>query len=202
MMEIVVIVYWDKWTHQHHLVQKAKMMLFMSKHTVLQNVCNSAFFYLRNIRSIEKYLHEDSLHTLVHAFTTNTLDYCNILLYDASKERIAIQSMCTRNAALRLLMKVGKHSHITPILYELHWLLIQAQIKFKIILFTFKAVHNLVPSDINSLFTIKSKSSRCLQCNDGLYLEPSNGKMLKTFGAWSFQACSSTALMEQTSSWN
>ena len=45
-----------------------------------------------------------------------------------------------------------------------------------------------MPSDINSLFTIKSKSSRFLQCNDGLYLEPPNGKMLKTFGAWSFQA--------------
>ena len=39
-----------------------------------------------------------------------------------------------------------------------------------------------------SVFTIKSKSSRCLQCNDGLYLESSNSKMLKTFGAWSFQA--------------
>ena len=55
--------------------------LSMSKH--ITNICKSAFFYLHNIRSIKKYLHEDSLHTLVHAFITNRLDYCNSLLYGA-----------------------------------------------------------------------------------------------------------------------
>lgn len=85
-------------------------------------------------------------------------------------------------------MNVGRYSHITPILYELHWLPIQARIKFKILLLTFKAVHNLAPSYINSLISIKSKSSNCLRSNDGLYLEPPKGKMLKTFVARSFQA--------------
>lgn len=61
--------------------------LSMSKH--ITNICKSAFFYLHNIRSIKKYLHEDSLHTLVHAFITNRIDYCNSLLYGASKELIA-----------------------------------------------------------------------------------------------------------------
>ena len=51
--------------------------LSMSKH--ITNVCNSAFFYLHNIRIIKKYLREDSLHTLVHAFITNRLDYRNSL---------------------------------------------------------------------------------------------------------------------------
>ena len=37
--------------------------LSMSKHT---NVCNSAFFYLHNIRTIEKYFQEDNPCTLVH----------------------------------------------------------------------------------------------------------------------------------------
>ena len=67
-------------------------------------------------------------------------------------------------------------------------LIIQARIKFKILLLTFKEVHNLAPSYINSLISIKSKSSYCLRSNDGLYLEPPKGKMLKTFGAQSFQA--------------
>ena len=61
--------------------------LSMSKH--ITNVCDSAFFYLHSIESIKKYLHEDSLHTLVHAFITNRLDYCNSLLFGASKEQIA-----------------------------------------------------------------------------------------------------------------
>ena len=108
--------------------------LNMSKH--ITNVCNSAFFYRHNITSIKKYLREDSLQTLVYAFITNRLDYCNCLLYGASKGQIA-KVQRVQNAA-RLLMNIGKHSHITPILYELHWLTIQARIQFKIILFTFK----------------------------------------------------------------
>ena len=85
--------------------------LSMSKH--ITNGCNSAFFYLHNIRSIKKYLHEDSLHTLVHAFITNRLDYGNSLLYGASKEQIA-KVQRVQNAVTRLPMNVGKHSHVTP----------------------------------------------------------------------------------------
>lgn len=71
------------------------------------------FFYLHNIRSIKKYLHKDSLHTLVNAFITNRLDYCNSLLYGASQDQIA-KVQRVQNAAARLLMNVDKHSHITP----------------------------------------------------------------------------------------
>lgn len=81
----------------------------------------------------------------------NSLDYCDSLLYCASKEQIA-KVQCVQNAAARLLMNVGKHLHITPILYKLRWLPIQARIKFKIILFTFKAVHNLALSYINNYY--------------------------------------------------
>ena len=116
----------------------------MSKHNT--NVSNYAFFYLYKIRSIKKYLHEDILHTLVHGFITNRLDYCNSLLYGASKDQIAKRQR-VQNAAVGQLMNFGKHSHINPILYELHWLPIQVHIKFKIILFTFKTVHNLAPSN-------------------------------------------------------
>jgi len=157
----------------------------MSNH--ISNVCKSAFFHLHNIRSIKKYLHKDSLHILVHAFITNSLDYCNSLLYGVSKDQIA-KVQRVQNAAARLLMDVGKHSHITPILRDLHWLPFQARIKFKILLFTFKAIHNIAPSYINSLITIKSKSSYSLRSNNGIYLESPKGKMLKTFGARSFQS--------------
>ena len=62
---------------------------------------------------------------------TNRLDYCNSLLHGASKEQIAkIQRV--QNAAARLLMNVGKHPHVTPILYELHWLPIQAALNLKL----------------------------------------------------------------------
>ena len=81
----------------------------------------------------------------------NRLDYS--VLYGASKEQVA-NVQCVQNAAARLLMNVGKLSHIAPILSELQWPPIQARIKFKSILFAFKVVHNLAPSCINSLLTI------------------------------------------------
>ena len=101
----------------------------------MTNVCKAAFFYLHNIRRIKKYLSRDSLLTLVHAFITSRLDYCNALLYGLPKEQIAkLQRM--QNAAA---------------LYELHWLPVQAHIHFKILLLAFKAIHGLTPVYICNL---------------------------------------------------
>ena len=74
------------------------------------------FIALEALRNIYT---KTGLHTLVHAFIMNRLDYCNSLMFGASKEQIA-KLQRVQNAVARLLMNVGKHSHITPILYELH----------------------------------------------------------------------------------
>ena len=42
--------------------------------------CSSAFYYLYNIRHIRKYLSRSSTESLVHAFFTSTVDYCNSLM--------------------------------------------------------------------------------------------------------------------------
>ena len=110
----------------------------------ITNVCKAAFFYLDKIRRIKKYLSRDSLLTLVHAFITSRLDYCNALLYGLPKEQIA-KLQRVQNAAARLIMDIGKYSHITPVPYELHWLPVQAPIHFKILLLAFKAIHGLAP---------------------------------------------------------
>ena len=41
--------------------------------------------------------------------------------------------------------------HITPALYELHWLPIANRIKFKILILSFKSIYGLVPSYLSSL---------------------------------------------------
>ena len=105
--------------------------LYMRDHNT--NVCKAAFFYLHKIRRIKKYLSRDSLLTLVHAFITSRLDYCNALLYGLPNEQIA-KLQRVRNAAARLIMDIGKYSHITPAPYELHWLPVQARIHFKILI--------------------------------------------------------------------
>ena len=159
--------------------------LNMRHHTT--DACKAGFFYLHNIRRIKKYLSRDSLLTLVHAFITSRLDYCNALWCGLPKEQIA-KLQRVQNAAARLIMDIGKYSHITPALYELHWLPVPARIHFKILLLAFKAIHGLAPAYISNLLVIKRKSSYNLRSNSGILLEPPRGKMLATLGERAFQA--------------
>ena len=122
--------------------------LNMSKHVT--SVCKSAFFHLYNIRRIKNYLSRaENLLTLVHAFITSRLDYCNSLLYGVPKEQIS-KLQHVQNAAARLVMDSGKYSHITPALYDLHWLPIHARIHFKILLLAFKVIHGQAPAYLSS----------------------------------------------------
>ena len=57
--------------------------LSMAPH--ISAVYKSTFFHLRNISTIRKFLITDTTKTLVHAFVTSKIDYCNSLLYGAPK---------------------------------------------------------------------------------------------------------------------
>ena len=73
--------------------------LSMTDH--INKACNAAFYHLHNLRRIKKYLSRDSLITLVHAFITSRLDYCNGLLFGLPKAPIA-KLRRVQNAAARL----------------------------------------------------------------------------------------------------
>ena len=60
----------------------------LSMSTHVTKICNAPFYHLHNIRRIKKYLSRDSLLTLIHAFITSRLDYCNGLLYGLPNTQI------------------------------------------------------------------------------------------------------------------
>ena len=62
--------------------------------------------------------------------------------------------------AARLVYKLPKFSHVTPLLINLHWLPVKYHIKYKILLFTFKAIHQSAPQYINDMFITKSTRYR------------------------------------------
>ena len=55
-------------------------------------------------------------------------------------------------------MDIGKYSHITPALCNLHWLPIHVRIHFKILLLAFKVIRGPGSACLSSLVSVKSKS--------------------------------------------
>ena len=51
----------------------------------VSKLCKSSHYHLRNISKIRKYLDENSTETLVHAFVSSKLGYCNALLIGLPK---------------------------------------------------------------------------------------------------------------------
>jgi len=118
--------------------------LTLDKH--VDSVVRSCFYQLRQLRSIRRSLTGDALLTLVHAFITSRVDYCNAVLYGVAGYVLRrLQSVL--NAAARLITGVRRYEHITPTLRDtLHWLPVPQRITFKIALTVFDCVRGRCPA--------------------------------------------------------
>ena len=54
----------------------------------INKVCNVSFYYLHNIRRTRKHISRIYSETLINAFVSSWLDYCNSLLYRLPQVRI------------------------------------------------------------------------------------------------------------------
>uniref|UniRef100_A0A8C6MIC4 Integrase catalytic domain-containing protein n=1 Tax=Nothobranchius furzeri TaxID=105023 RepID=A0A8C6MIC4_NOTFU len=122
----------------------------MSFKSQVKQVCRISFFHLRNIAKIRSILSRSDAEKLVHAFITSRLDYCNSLL-SGSPQNVVKSPQLVQNAAARVLMRIKKRDHISPVLASLHWLPVKFRIDFKILLLTYKALNNQAPSYISDL---------------------------------------------------
>ena len=140
----------------------------MSLENQVNAITKSCYYHLRNIGAIRECLTKDACKTLINALVTSRLDYGNALLYGVN------DSLCKRlqkiqNSAARLISRSKKHDHITPVLKDLHWLPVESRPKFKILLFTFKALQELAPAYIQELITVY-QPSRCLRSESNFTL--------------------------------
>ena len=118
--------------------------LTMEKHAA--KICQSCFFQLRRLRAIRETLTRSALLTLVHAFITTRIDYCNSILYGASKH-VLDSLQYVMNAAARLILYIPKYDHISAaIRSELHWLPVPRRIDFKICLLVRNCLTGCAPS--------------------------------------------------------
>ena len=128
------------------------------------------FHHFRTIPRIRKYLSMRTTEIFIHTFVTSKLDHCNSLLYNVLTNVIKMLQT-VQNAATRLIIRFRKCDHITPILFHLRRQPVSEWIKFKILLLTFKALHQQSPTYIQDLIT-GYLPSRSLRSSCTLSLNP------------------------------
>ena len=155
--------------------------LTMEKHIV--NVCKNMLFYIRKIGAIRHLLNETATTQLVHALVTSRLDYCNSLLYGLPDTLIK-RLQRVQNIAARIVTRCPKSCHMTPVLYDLHWLPVRSRILFKILLLTYRCLNGLAPAYLVDLITPYTPGRTLRSSNKLLITVPKT--RLKTIGQRSF----------------
>ena len=121
----------------------------------IKKTCQVAYHHLRNILAIRRMLTREAAETIINAFVTSRLDFCNSLLIGLPEVQLK-PLQCVQNAAARLLTGTGKYDHITPVLQELHWLPVVYRVQYKIILLTYKALQGLAPLYLQELLSYRT----------------------------------------------
>ena len=83
-----------------------------------------------DIVRIRNLLTFDASAQLIHALITTHLDFCNRVLYNIPNNKIE-RLQWIQNLAARILKRIPRRNHITPVLKELHWPKINGIIIFK-----------------------------------------------------------------------
>ena len=131
--------------------------------------CSKAFHGLYKIRQIRTFLNINTTKTLVHAFVSSHLDYCNTLLFGLPKYQLdRLQKV--QNAAARVILQLSKFGHITPSFVDLHWLPIKFRVQFKLLLIVYKSLRNQAPDYINDRLSMKIESNYSLRSSSQFLL--------------------------------
>ena len=148
------------------------------------------FLQLRKISTIRRYITTEACETLIHALITSRLDYASSLLYGLPKPQIR-RLQVVQNMAARVVKRVRKYDHITPVMYDLHWLPISQRIYFKILIVTFNIIHGLAPKYLEELVQLRTHS-RCLRSMGNHYILCTPRFNTKSYGYRRFSVAAPT----------
>jgi hypothetical protein len=139
----------------------------MEAHT--NKTVRNIFYYIRRIGKIRGHLDDESAAKVIQALITSRLDLNNGLLAGTSKANLH-RLQLAQNTAARLLSRVKRREHITPVLKRLHWLPVEKRIVFKVLVLVYKSLHrDCFPVYMKDLVQ-KYKPSRALRSGDSLQL--------------------------------
>ena len=85
----------------------------MKKHVI--KICQTAYFELKRVSSIRRFLTEDAAKTLVTSYILSRLDYCNCRLM-GTPNSVILPLQKIQNFAARLVLLEHRRHHSTPLL--------------------------------------------------------------------------------------
>ena len=159
----------------------------------VKRVSKSAFYHLRLISRIRRFLNFSATKTLVHALVLSRIDYCNSLLAGLPEKTIApLQRV--QNAAARLTLRQGRSTSSSLLLKELGWLPVKQRITFKTVTLAFRCRLSppLAPKYLSSLLSSHAPSRSLRSSNISSLSVPR--VRLSTYGERSFSFLAPTLL--------
>jgi len=153
----------------------------MNQHVI--SICRAPYYHLKNIQCSKEFLIQEALITVVHAFVTSRIDYCNSLLYRIYGYNInCLQRI--QNSAARLVTNTRKYHDITPIVEIIHLVPIRQRIHFKMLLITYTSINDTAPEYLFELVSIRMLS-RKLRSTGQILLEVPVSRP-KSYSDWTF----------------
>ena len=156
----------------------------LSMSSQVSNICQKTYFQLRKIASIRNFLTESATTTLVTTLILSNLDYCNSLLSGITAESLSKLQM-VQNHAAKLIKRKKKFDHVTPLLFDLHWLPVKQRIHYKICLLCYKALNNSAPCYIKDILTVYTPARDLRSSSDKTIFTKPKPK-LKAYGERAF----------------
>ena len=113
------------------------------------------------MNTVRKSLTEDAATTMVHAFVTSQVVYCNSVLQRVSAANVQ-PLWNVLNAAARIILRKRKFDHITTDVRDrLHWPPVQQRIEYKVCVLVYKCLHQAAPIYLAELCSPVSESANC-----------------------------------------
>ena len=156
----------------------------LSMETQVANTVKSGYYHLCRIAKIRCHLTQSACARAVIATVISRLDYHNGLLSGIS-ERLLRRLQVLQNNAARLVTQTPRRAHITPVLFDLHWLPVRHRISYKLLLIIHKTLHSShSPSYLKDLLCNYAPSRTLRSQNCVLLTEQRTNK---TIGERTFQ---------------
>ena len=135
----------------------------------IDSVVRASFFQLRPSARVKAFLSRCDLEKVFHAFISSRLDCCNALYVGVCQTSIA-RLQFVQNAAACLVNQHIQMWPYHPVLSSLRWFPVHFRIQIKILMFVFKAINGLAPSDLSEILTL-GNNERALRSSNHFILE-------------------------------